>query len=801
MTIRFRTRLMMATAMVAAGALSSTGAWAQEASSAPAAAPAASNAPKDKEAVTAEDILKDIVVTANRRQIAGGLMIVQRQPETTNSISAEAIKMKMAIAGPYQLVASLPGVNTGQSDPYQMSIRYGLQLRGLPMNKIGWVVDGVNPMDRAYLQPYSETYADNENLAGLTILPGSTRITDPVQTAVGGEFSMTIRDPSDTPGAQASYSYGSFNGQRIFAGLDTGLIGKSGIKAFGTISSTKAGTFALPDDAIGKRLHADFKIEKDWSDSAKSSLFVSYSDWDAVRSQSYSLTQFRADQKTGDFTVGNYLFTFNPLSNTNNYWKHAVYTRKNILAAWNNDIKLTDQLSIKITPYYQWIKSNSPGGSSINPASIYSGNQKQTVSTAGLFLLPNGFIPVKTNVLQNQKAYGVNSSAKLDISPSNSLTFGWWYDHWTMTQLNSFSPVSGSGDAPDWGRNILYSTTGQVITGANYDFRTDINAFSVQDSQSFFGDKLRIEVGLKYFVYRLSGNNLVPGPQTGMSFKYEKLLPRATISYDINDRMQVYGNIVTETRTNAPITTYVNTYNASNGTISQLGNLSAKPEYSIGEEFGYRYHDDFLTADIALFNKKLSNNSVTSLAFLNGAGVNTALNAGGLIMRGATVEFALKSFHGFSPYINGQYLWTRTTSNFQVGNDFLPTKGKEGVQAPKYSATVGLNYNHGPIFGNFLYKYVGSQYSTFMNDEKMPSFGTIDLGVGYRIPAGFVGKESIIRLSVTNLENKAYLGAFSSVQPNAKATTGINGTTIAGRTPTYWLSSPRAIMGTISTKF
>lgn len=271
MKMGIRTRLLTATALVATGILVTRPALAQDAPGA-ATVPEASKA---QEPVTAEEIL----VTARReRAVAGGLMLVQRQPETTNSITSEAIAQKMAISGPYQLIASLPGVNTGQSDPYQMSIRYGLQLRGLPMNKIGWVVDGMPPMDRAYLLPYSETYADTENLAGLTIHPGSARITDPVQTAVGGEFSMTIRDPNDEAGGQASYSHGSFNGRRYFAGFDTGLIGNTGIKAFATVSETKAGTFALPDNATGSRFHADFKVVKEWGDVAKSSIWVSYVD-------------------------------------------------------------------------------------------------------------------------------------------------------------------------------------------------------------------------------------------------------------------------------------------------------------------------------------------------------------------------------------------------------------------------------------------------------------------------------------------------------------------------------------------
>jgi iron complex outermembrane receptor protein len=370
-----------------------------------------------------------------------------------------------------------------------------------------------------------------------------------------------------------------------------------------------------------------------------------------------------------------------------------------------------------------------------------------------------------------------------------------------MNQLNDFTPVAVNGDAPNWGRNALVATNGQLVVGSNFGFHSNIDALSIQDSQTFLDDRLKFEVGAKYFIGRLNGTNRVPGPQTDMHDDYKKFLPRGTVSFDINDKMQAYGNIVTEIRIPVPITTYPNTYNVANGTVSQIGLSTLKPEYSLGEEIGYRYHDKLFTIDVAAFNKKLKNHTVVSLAFLNGAGINTAINAGGLQMRGVTAELALSPIHGFSPYVNAQYLHTKTTSDLQVGTDFLPTAGKEGVNAPKFTATIGLNYDHGPFFGNILFRHTDSQYSTFMNDEKLPGYETIDLGVGYRLPEGFVGKETVIRLTVTNLGNKPYLSTFSSVTPTALTRTGINGTTIAGRAPSYWLGSPRAIMGTFSTKF
>jgi iron complex outermembrane receptor protein len=797
--------LLSTSAILSVAVCSSLPAWAQSEATSEAQSP---EAPKATGTVTAEELLKEIVVTAAKeRQVAGGLMIVQRQPETTNSITAEAISEKIGIAGPFQLVASLPGVNAGFSDPYQLSIRYNLFIRGLPATKLGFVYDGVPGMDRAYHLPYTEENIDNENIAGLTIHPGSARITDPVQTAVGGEFSISVRDPSDEAGGQTSYSYGSFHGRRAFAGFDTGELGSTGLKAFSTFSYSEGGNFSSPEDALTNRFHTDTKLAKDWGDIGKSTLWVSYNETTALRSLALTRAQYDTASQTGNFAAFDYKPTWDPTSNSNNYWKHGIYTRKNVLVAWNNDITASDKLRLKVTPYYQWIISNGEAPSSLDPSSFYYGTQRVTVSSAGLFLLPNGNIPVVSNILQNEHVYGVNSVATYDLAPSNSLQAGWWYDHFKMSDINGFSPVSAGGDAPEWGGDPLVSTAGQVISSANFTLGTDINAFSIQDMQSFLDDKLKLEVGLRYFMYEMSGDNLLPGPQSAMNFKFQKLLPRATLSYDINDAMQVYGNIVTDVRTNTPIQTYPNTYNVATGTISQVGNLDPRPETSLGEELGFRYHDHLVTADVALFNKKINNNSLGGVqSFLNGAAVNQTINLGGQKMHGLTAELAPAPIHGFSPYVNGQYLWTEMTDNFQVLTttntiDYLPTKGKEAVQAPKYTAAAGVSYNNGPLFGNLLYKYIGSQWGTFINDEKMPGFSQVDLNVGYRLPEGSFGKEPVIKLSITNIGNKVNLSWFAANQPNAKTTTGINGGTVAGKAVTYFVNSPRAIMATISTKF
>ncbi len=506
-----RHRLLSTGAILSVAICSSVPAWAQNNSTTEKQSPTSTN---DKGNSTAEEILEEIVVTGNQqRQRAGGLMVLQRQPETTNSITSDAIALKAGIAGPYQLVATLPGVNAGMSDPYQLSIRDNLFIRGLLNNKLGYVIDGVPVVDRAFFNPYINANVDNENMAGITVHPGAERIAEPVSSAVGGQFTVTVRDPSDEAGGQVSYSHGSFNGRRFFAGADTGEIGNSGVKAFLTGSYTEGGNWTSPDDAVGKKTHIDFKITKDWGGTATSSLWVSYNDWSVLRSQAYNLAQYNTGRQTGDYLTPNFKFTWDPTSNSNNWYKHAIYTRENLLISSKNEIDVSDALHLTVTPYYQWIRANSPAASSLDPANIYYGTQKQTVSTAGLFLQPNGRIPVKSNFLLHLDTYGVNSIATYEVSPTNSLQVSWWYDHYDMTLLNSFSPIASGGDAADWGGNPLRSTNGQVIASGDYNLGTRVNVLSVQDSQSFLDGRLKFEVGLRYFNYKVSGTNFLPGPQ------------------------------------------------------------------------------------------------------------------------------------------------------------------------------------------------------------------------------------------------------------------------------------------------
>jgi len=730
------------------------------------------------------------------RAIGNGLMKRQRAPENISSITAAAISQKMSVASPLQLISTMPGANFGSTDAYGLSIRNFMSVRGLDQTEMGFSVEGVPGTDMTSYFPYTETYADNENISDITMTAGNSRLQDPIISASGGEFIESVRDPSDHFGGHLTYSAGSYRGQRAFARLDSGYIGHTGVKGFVSYSYTGA------DNYIGsgrnQRQHVDLKLTKDWAPMSSSSLFMSYTGWINSRIAPISLSNWERANRAGDnFSQYTYAGTYVP-GVTTNYWPANVYNRNAVLLSIQNKFQLSDKLSFHITPYFRYTTYSGPGETSINPNSVYTGNQRVTPVYDSSYLQNGRLYAASTSPVTQYQA-GVNAYLEYDITNSNHFMFGYWHDNWNVTSQNSLALLNNSGVAASLqGQYPLRDTSGHIIGGSHYQVATDTNQFFIGDTQSFLNNRLQISAGFKELMYYASGTNQEPGPQYQFSAAISEPMPRVSISYQINHSMQIYANATTNSRMPVTTSTYLNNYNISTGGYAQFGNTKTKPEYSIGEQIGYRYYGLF-NADVNLFNMNLTNHQVSSLQIINGSLVGASISAGGETIRGVSAEISTHSYYGFSLYANGQYIHTTLDNDIQVGNDLLPTKGKTMVESPKFMADLGLNYVRGPFFANLQFKWVDSQFSTFMNDESMPAYTTVDVGLGYHLPSYKFLRNPIIRLNFNNLSNVKYLGSVASVTTNAHPLRGIHGTTITGSAPSYYMSAPFAAMMTIST--
>jgi len=211
--------------------------------------------------------------------------------------------------------------------------------------------------------------------------------------------------------------------------------------------------------------------------------------------------------------------------------------------------------------------------------------------------------------------------------------------------------------------------------------------------------------------------------------------------------------------------------------------------------------DTAVTAFYTSFQNRLVSTTTTDPAGGSGL-ISTNINVGGQRNYGIDMEAGLKPFHHFRPYVSAEFMNSELTDNYRVGADFLPTRGKQAVRTPQVQAAIGIDYDDDRFFANLNGKYVGSQYATFMNDEKIPGYFTADATIGYHLPEFGGLKAPKIQVNVFNIFNNKSLSGIAGPQTNAKATRGVNGTTIAAASAsTYYVGAPTAFLVTLSSAF
>lgn len=169
-----------------------------------------------------------------------GLLPDQSAPKAVSAISTDFIIKQAPTLNAFQLVNLLPGANVSSSDPYGLSASSSLTLRGLGQDQIGVLMEGAPQNDIGYYYAYPSQFADAENVRQVMLAQGAADIDSPVVAAAGGLLSLTLDDPRAEAGGLVNLSVGSYDERRIFARIDTGRIGSTGLKGFISYSNNRA---------------------------------------------------------------------------------------------------------------------------------------------------------------------------------------------------------------------------------------------------------------------------------------------------------------------------------------------------------------------------------------------------------------------------------------------------------------------------------------------------------------------------------------------------------------------------------
>jgi iron complex outermembrane receptor protein len=719
-----------------------------------------------------------------------GLLPDQIAPKAQSAISSAFIAKQAATLNAFQLVNLLPGANVSSSDPYGLSTSSSLTLRGLGQDEIGVLMEGAPQNDIGYYYAYPSQFADAENVKQVMLAQGSVDIDSPTVGGAGGLLSLSLDEPHARAGMLVDLSVGSYSARRGFVRIDTGTIGKTGLKAFLSYSNTRADNWR--GAGFDTRQHVDAKLLGEWGDGNRASLAVSLNDANSSTYPSPTLADWKAEGRgfnyDAQFSAGNA-----------NYWRLYRAPFRNIYGSAPVHLTLGDGLALDSTSYLQFGYGNSPYGTELATTGNFLGNEE----LAQPIVLPGAVDGVAT-VLGNYTGDQVRSGnvSKLTLQAgAHRITAGLWFDYGTDRVAQSYTSIGADGRPADrWGyrAKAIRTADGRLLAYENQRTVTVTKGFFLADRITV-SPRLTVDIGFKGVDLLRRGRNYLPGPQTKVRKNSFAALPRAAVHYRLDDRQQLFANITTNFRTPNEFTLY-DSYDG--GVLTTQGTNALKNEYSVSEEAGYRYIGANLSASVTAFHYQFRNRQLATVIDMGGAQINSTINAGGQTSYGVDAEIDYRPARGVSFYLSGEYLHARLDDDLPVGTDALPTRGKRAVSSPTVQIGFGGTYDDERLlFGSFALKYVGRQYSTFLNDESIKGYATLDLSVGVHLADWIDGKRTDLRINAINVTSPHVLSGVQAVSANAQDVVGRQGTLISGSAPAYYVGSGAAVMATLSRAF
>jgi iron complex outermembrane receptor protein len=717
-----------------------------------------------------------------------GLLPDQTAPKAVSAISSDFIAKQATTLNAFQLVNLLPGANVSSSDPYGLSVSSSLTLRGLGQDEIGVLMEGAPQNDIGYYYAYPSQFADAENLRQITLSQGAADLDSPVIGGAGGLLSLALDNPKSKAGALVDLSVGSYNQRRAFVRVDTGTIGATGLKAFLSYSNGRADNWR--GAGYDFRQHVDAKLLDEWGDGNRASLAVSFNDADTSSYPSPTLADWQAEGRGFNYDK-------RYSDGDANYWRLYRSPFRNIYVSAPVHLKLSDRLGLDSTTYLQWGYGNSPYGTQLASEGNFLGTEP--LAPVALPGAVDGVATVLGNFTGDQFRGG--NITKLTVQAgAHRLTAGLWFDYGTDRVLQTYTAVANDGRPIDrWGYQgkAIRTADGRLLAYENERTITVTKGFFVADAITLT-PRLSVDIGFKGVDVLHNGRNYLPGPQSGVRLDSFAALPRAAVHYQIDDRQQLFANVATSFRAPDEYTLY-NVYDA--GEVAGQGTNALKNEYSVSEEIGYRYIGANLSASLTAFHYHFRNRQLATIIDNGGALINSSINAGGQTSYGIDGEIDYRPARGVSFYVSGEYLHARIDDDLPIGGDYLPTRGKRAVSSPDFQIGVGGTYDDTLLFGSFALKYVARQYATFINDESIPGYATLDLSVGVHLAKFIDAKRTDLRLNLINATDPHVLSGVEAISTNAQDVIGRGGTVIAGSAPAYYIGSGRAVMATLSRAF
>jgi len=801
-------------ATVFCGAFFASGALAAEPSAPP------SNSPE----------IENITVTGvTGADAGGGLMVEEKGTKQKSTVTTDFIATQAPTSNPVQLLRYLPGANVSSSDAFGVQ-QSDITVRGLGSTQIGVSLEGMPLNDSGSFAIYPSEWIDSENLSSITLSHGSSELDSPFVYATGGSINITMNEPTHDFRTTVGQSVGSHSAIRSYVRLDSGdlnVFSPGDWRMF--LSGSYYSTNHYTGPGSDEREHLDFKAVHDWGADNRIAPVIIVNRGILDKYYGPSLAAWNTQQfKAIDYpaTLINSVTSSAAPNIATDYYKLVQNPFIDVIASMPTSIRILDNLTYEATPYFWYGFGNGGAGAYVTSANtLYYGTTK---------LVYNGLSSPYT-VLGSDKVFyspsitetyrpGLTNKFTLDLD-NQKLVAGYWIEYSAQHQWKPVGMVDAGGAPLDiWGTKVadlLLMPNGNKYTAYDETAYSWNNVIFFGDTIGFWNERLQFDVGVKQsWVSRDADNHELATPDLALWPSQEikqtrsETLPTFAVRYHITGDDTVFANWVTNFRTPNTFPTFFGSLNNPvSAAVYDLPTPNLKDERSQTAEVGWRHQDGLVDTALSAFAYDFHDRQFTiNVPIPQSSGYFTDdINIGTTHSYGVDFEIGFHPVDHWRPYFSAEYLKTRQEGNIptfgtlgtnRYFSDSLPTAGHQVPRSPNDQFALGLAYDNAGLFGNFGLKYVGKQYSTFMNDETMPEYYTADLTLGYRFDQIGPAQKPEIRLNVVNLTDVRYLSGVQGVYTNVKSYTGINGSAIGpSSSPYYYVGAPFEVMMTVTTKF
>jgi iron complex outermembrane receptor protein len=796
------------------------------------------------------DFEKEIIVigTKTTTQAVGGVS----SPDTAKAkavLTAENIQRQNPGQSILDTINQVPGVSFQNNDAYG-SAGGALSIRGFDASRISLTFDGVPLNDSGNYAIFSNQQIDPELIEQVNVNLGTTDIDSPTASAVGGTVNYRTKTPDKDLGATLSASIGEWDFVRMFGKVETGNLTKSGLRAFFSASTAKN---RVPFNNYGKinKQQYNFKIYQPLNGSDFIAIAVNYNQ---NRNNFFGSLPLRTDQtqsaisavarvpgpNSGNrypITSAERFYNINypcALAGANAGVADAVAAAPVNQASCGTEFDrrfnpsntgnirisskfhLSDKLVLSVDPSYQFVKAN--GGGTVTgreqTTTIAGGTYTGFINGSYFFgrdLNGDGDILDQVTVLapsQTQtKRLGVIANLRWDVTPTQTVRFGYSYDRARHRQTGEVGKLLADGSPVDvFTVNIPIATA----NGANMQKRDRLSyailhKFSAEYSGKFMDNKLAVNLGLALPFYKRNLTNYcfttsaggfvdcfgqdatlnaayaaVPanvygfnaatnvvtgkaGPQQRI-FNYKKLLPSVGFVYKFGDHSSLFANFSQGLSVPAVDSLYNAFYYPAN-------TAQAQPTSETTDNFdmGVRYRSNKIQASFSAFYNQFQNRLASAYDPILDA--NVYRNLGSVKKYGVDGDISVDVLPKLNFHLFGSYIKSEIRDNIEIGKngDGTPitanTAGKREAGMPNFTFGAAVRGSIGIVDIGVTAKRTGSRAIFDTNEATY---------IGAFIPTG---AKACTAVAVPVCTTPALSGAQTT------ATAQIYGATA----PAYWL--------------